>query len=267
MIVVVGYILAVLVGISLGLLGGGGAIIIIPVLVYIFKKDVVEATSYSLFIVFISALIGSILNASKRAVNFKLALVFGIPDIISMYCVRRFVIPEIPMELFAYHNTVFTRDAAILILFSIIIMIASYNMIFGKKAVPDDVSRSNDINLFKLASKGLLTGCLTGLIGIGGGFLIVPSLVLLAGVSIKEAVVTSLIIIMLKSGIGFIGDLQSALEIEWNFLLSFSLLAIIGILIGNRLSSNLSNKNLKRVFGYFALSMAILIVVKELLSL
>lgn len=265
MIEFIGYILALLVGISLGLLGGGGAIIIIPVLVYLFKKDVITASSYSLFIVFVSALIGSLRNVTKKSVDIKAAIIFGIPDIIAMYFVRRFIIPIIPKELYNFNEFVFTRDMGILSLFAIIILITSFSMIRGKETNTTDQSKSQDYSSFKLSTKGLLTGALTGLIGIGGGFLIVPSLVFLARLPIKKAVATSLIIITLKSAIGFIGDLQTGLTIEWGFLVVFSLLAVTGIFIGQWVTSKISGQNLKRLFGFFALAMAIFILLKELL--
>jgi len=261
---IIGYLASVLMGLALGLVGGGGSILTVPILVYIFNVDPVLSTAYSLFVVGLTSAVGSYSHFRKGNVHWKTALIFGGPSILAVYSVRKFIIPNIPDLLFSLGDFTVSKSLAILVLFAVLMIIASYSMIRKPKrlkAVEKDISYNYPL----IFIEGLLVGSITGLVGAGGGFLIVPALVLLSGLSMKKAIGTSLVIIALKSLIGFTGDLESGMDINYKFMLIFSAFAIGGIIIGSNLTKLVPNEKLKPAFGWFVLVMGILILVKELL--
>jgi uncharacterized membrane protein YfcA len=256
-----GYLAAILIGISLGLIGGGGSILTVPVLVYLFGTDTVLATTYSLFIVGITSLVGFITYIRKGLVNFKMGIFFGIPSIAAVLLTRKYLVPAIPAELFHLGTFVLTRNMLLMLLFSILMIFASISMI--KKKKPDaDRMESSPIPLFSVCLQGIGVGTVTGLIGAGGGFLIIPALVNMLKLSIKTAVGTSLFIISINSLIGFSFSFQSH-PIDWHFLLIISSIAIGGLLVGSFLSSRIDGAKLKPAFGWFVLIMGIYILLKE----
>ncbi len=256
-----GYVGALLIGLVLGLIGGGGSILTVPILVYILAVDPVTATAYSLFVVGTSALVGAIRNAQKGMVDFRTGIVFAIPAFIAVFLTRKFLIPAIPDELFTIGDFMVTKDVAIMIFFALIMLIASISMIKGRK---DNGNEEDEIsyNYPLIIIEGLVVGVLTGIVGAGGGFLIIPALVLFAKLPMKKAVATSLMIIAIKSLIGFLGDLGNV-DIDWTFLLSFTGLSVIGIFVGIYLNKFIDGKKLKRSFGWFVLVMGVYIVLKE----
>lgn len=261
---IVGYIGAIIMGLSLGLIGGGGSILTVPILVYLFSLDAVLATAYSLFIVGLTSLIGSFSHMKMGNIHWKTALVFGIPSIISVFLTRAYLVPAIPETLFSIGGLEITKSIGLLLLFAVIMLLASYSMIKKQnlKATPNgEVLYNYPLILIE----GLVVGVVTGLVGAGGGFLIIPALVILAKLPMKQAVGTSLIIIAAKSLIGFTGDLKGDEIINWNFLLLFSAIAIVGILAGSMFSKKVSNEKLKPIFGWFILVMGIYIIIKETL--
>lgn len=262
--IVIGYILAVLVGISLGLIGSGGSILTVPILVYIMGVDEVKSTAYSLFIVGAAALVGGIQAAIHKRVDFKTVLIFGIPSIATVYITRSFLLPHIPkeiMQLGAFH---LTKPIALMILFALVMIMASVSMIKKNKQSTPLTPENNQLsyNYPIILLEGTVVGILTGLVGAGGGFLIIPALVLLAKMPMKLAIGTSLFIIAAKSLIGFTGDLTAGVVIDWYLLLTFTALAVIGIFIGTLLSKHVSGEKLKTGFGWFVLVMGIYIIVK-----
>lgn len=259
---IITYILASLIGLSLGLIGGGGSIITVPVLVYIGSIDPITSTAYSLFVVGSTSLVGAYSKMNEGFVDVKTAFLFGIPSIITVYLTRAFLIPSLPEILTNINGVEITKDLGIMLLFSVVMLLASVSMIREKK----NINRSNEVspNYLLIIIEGVVVGTLTGIVGAGGGFLIIPALVLFLGLEMKKAVGTSLLIIAMKSLIGFMGDLQSNLEIDWSFLLLFSAISIAGIFIGNRLSKQIAGEKLKKAFGWFVLIMAVYILVKEL---
>lgn len=262
---ILGYILAALVGISLGLIGSGGSILTVPILVYVMGVNPVLATAYSLFIVGITALVGGIQNAMLKKVDFKTVLIFGIPSIAAVYATRLWLVPFIPNEIFSIGNFVFTKPIALMLLFAIVMILASFSMIRnGKKKSGDDENRPMSYNYPMILLEGSVVGVLTGLVGAGGGFLIIPALVLLARMPMKLAVGTSLFIIAAKSLIGFIGDLQGSEKIDWNLLGIFTAFAVAGIFLGIYLSKKIHGDKLKKAFGWFVLVMGIYIIIKEI---
>lgn len=262
MIEIIGYIGALLIGISLGLIGGGGSILAVPILAYIFGVDEQYATAYSLFIVGVSALVGGIKQNKKGLVDWKTALVFGIPTIIAVTSVRKFLIPALPEILFEINEFEFTRRMAMFGLFALLMIPSGITMIKGRKERERARGKKN-FNYPLILVEGLLVGTLTGFVGAGGGFLIIPSLVILANIEMKVAVATSLIIIAGNSILGFsLGD-AIALTINWSFLLSFTALSLIGIFVGTFLNNYIEGKKLKKGFGYFIFIMSVFIFYME----
>lgn len=259
---ILGYFGALIVGLVLGLIGAGGSILTVPVLVYAVGINPVIATAYSLFVVGVTSLIGAIRNLRKKLVDVKTAIIFSIPAFIAVYLTRLYLVPAIPETLFSINELVITKNIFIMVFFALIMLLASFSMIRNKKS---DGEHTEEIkyNYPMIAIEGVLVGVLTGIVGAGGGFLIIPALVLLAKLPMKKAVGTSLLIIAVKSLIGFLGDVQN-IEIEWGFLLAFTGVSIIGIFMGMYLSRFISGKKLKKGFGWFVLVMAIYIIYKEL---
>lgn len=261
---ILGYLLAVLVGVSLGLIGSGGSILTVPILVYVMGVNPILATAYSLFIVGSTALVGGVQSALQKRADFKTVFIFGIPSIAAVYVTRMWLVPLIPAELFSIGSLVITKSIGIMVLFAIVMILASVSMIKPGKATSDDEDTQMQYNYPVILLEGTVVGLLTGLVGAGGGFLIIPALVILARMPMKLAVGTSLFIIAAKSLIGFIGDLQGAQIIDWTLLGTFTGLAGIGIFIGIYLSKKISGDKLKKSFGWFVLVMGIYIFIKEL---
>lgn len=259
---ILGYLGALLIGVVLGLIGGGGSILTVPILVYLLFINPVTATAYSLFVVGVSALVGAIRNIQKGLVDFKTAIVFAIPAFIAVYITRKFLVPAIPLELFTVGGFVVTKNIAIMLFFALIMLVASFSMIRNnREETTQDLAIQYNYPLIII--EGVVVGILTGIVGAGGGFLIIPALVLLAKLPMKKAVATSLLIIAIKSLIGFIGDVEN-LEIDWVFLLSFTAISVIGIFLGLYISNFIEGKKLKKGFGWFVLIMGIYIIYKEL---
>jgi uncharacterized membrane protein YfcA len=261
--IIAGYIASLLIGLSLGLIGGGGSILTVPVLVYLFGVDPVLATAYSLFIVGATSLVGAFPKYKNGEINIKTAVIFGIPSIISVYATRAFIVPAIPTEVFTIGSFVATKALLMMMVFAVLMVFASVSMIRGDKN--HDVETGEQVfNYPMIVLEGALVGMLTGLVGAGGGFLIIPALVIFSKLPMKQAIGTSLLIIAAKSLIGFTGDLgQQAMD--WQLLISVTILAIIGIFTGNKLGKKISANSLKKGFGWFVLVMGIYIIIKELL--
>ncbi len=262
---ILGFALAAIVGISLGLIGSGGSILTVPILVYVMAINPVLATAYSLFIVGSTALVGGVQSAIQKKVDFKTVLIFGIPSIAAVYATRMWLVPFIPQELFSIGSLVITKPIALMLLFAVVMILASISMIkSGKKKEDVDENAPMKYNYPMILLEGAVVGLLTGLVGAGGGFLIIPALVLLARMPMKLAVGTSLFIIAAKSLIGFIGDLQGGELIDWKLLGSFTAFAAVGIFIGIWLSKKIAGDKLKKTFGWFVLVMGVYIIIKEL---
>lgn len=262
---IIGFFGALIMGISLGLIGGGGSILTVPILVYLFNIDPVLATAYSLFIVGFTSMFGSTSHIKQGNIHWRTALVFGIPSIISVYITRQFLVPLIPQEIISLGNYLITKPILMLLVFAVLMVIASYSMIKPRKNQVDGAVKEVDYKYFLILFEGLGVGMITGLVGAGGGFLIIPALVILAKLPMKKAVGTSLVIIGLKSLIGFIGDVNGSSVIDWKFLMIFTSIAAVGIFVGSHLSKKVKDEKLKPIFGYFVLIMGIYILIKELI--
>ncbi len=258
----IGYFFSIIIGVSLGLIGGGGSILTVPVLVYLFAVDVVTATSYSLFIVGFTSAVGSFSYFKNGLVNIKTAIVFGIPSIIAVFLTRHYIVPAIPNEIFSAGTFVVTKSILLMLLFALLMIAASYSMIKKNTTVSSLTDEKQTFNYPIILIEGLVVGILTGLVGAGGGFLIIPALVLLSKLPMKEAVGTSLAIIAAKSLIGFFGE-NSATLIDWQFLFTVSAFATAGIFIGSMLAKKIDGNKLKPAFGWFVLAMGIYIIIKE----
>ena len=259
---ILGYFGALIIGVVLGLIGGGGSILTVPVLVYLLGINPVTATAYSLFVVGSSALVGALINLPKKLLDFRTAIVFSIPAFISVYLTRKFLVPAIPDEIFKMGEFTLTKNLGIMVFFAIIMLVASISMIRDKRSNEQSDALVVSYNYPLIILEGLVVGVLTGIVGAGGGFLIIPALVLFAKLPMKKAVATSLLIIAIKSLIGFIGDIEN-LAIDWAFLLGFTAISIVGIFFGIWLNKFIDGKKLKKGFGWFVLLMGIYIIIKE----
>ncbi|WP_282032084.1 sulfite exporter TauE/SafE family protein [Winogradskyella eximia] len=261
---IIGYIGALIVGLVLGLIGGGGSILTVPILVYFLGFSPIIATSYSLFVVGSTALVGTFRNIKKNTIDFKTAIIFAVPSIITVFMVRSLVIPNLPEVIFTIGKFSLTNSLFIMLIFAVIMLLAGWSMIKSKTINSENAIKDFDnTHYFAIGTQAIGIGALAGLVGAGGGFLIVPALVLLVKLPIKKAISTSLFIIAIQSLIGFLGDLKT-LDIDWKFLITFTIISILGIFIGLALSKKISAKGLKKGFGYFTLLMAIYIIYKEL---
>lgn len=256
-----GYVAAVCIGLILGLLGGGGSILSIPILVYLFHLDAVTASAYSLFIVGTTSLVGAIPKYKDHLVNIRTGILFGIPSIISIFITRKWIVQSIPEIVFYSESFVLTKRILILGVFAMLMILASFSMIRNRKEL---VNETKTVNIFLLVIEGLIIGFLTGVVGAGGGFLIIPALIFLTNLSFKNAVGTSLFIIAINSLMGFLGDVLNY-PMDWPFLLTITVLAIMGILIGNKFQKQISPTKLRRGFGWLILVMGCWILIQEML--
>ncbi|MEZ4905391.1 MAG: sulfite exporter TauE/SafE family protein [Spirosomataceae bacterium] len=259
-----GFAASILIGISLGLIGGGGSILTLPVLVYLLHLNPVVSTAYSLFIVGSTSLVGSVTYMRKELVNYRAALVFAIPSFIAVFLTRKYLVPAIPATLFSVNGFEVTKEIGIMLFFALVMLAAAYSMIAEKKKKDETTTQSLKFNYPMIALEGGGVGILTGIVGAGGGFLIIPALVLLARLPMKMAVGTSLLIIAAKSLIGFIGDAAN-MQIDWPFLFEFTALSVVGIFVGTYMAKFISGEKLKKSFGWFVLLMGAYIIAKELL--
>lgn len=261
-----GYLASILIGISLGLIGGGGSILTVPVLVYLFKVDPMMATAYSLFIVGTSSLVGAFPKYKQGTINLKTALVFGAPSIVAVFATRKLIVPAIPDDVFSIGDFMVTKSILMMMLFAVLMVAASVSMIRDKKSKTEEKEEEQVFNYPLIILEGSVVGVLTGLVGAGGGFLIIPALVMLSKLPMKMAVGTSLLIIAAKSLIGFTGDLsENAAKMDWVLLGSVTALAIGGIFIGNWISKSIDGNKLKKGFGWFVLVMGLYIILDQFL--
>jgi uncharacterized membrane protein YfcA len=258
----IGFIAAALIGVSLGLIGGGGSILTVPVLVYLFSISPSLATSYSLFIVGTTSLVGAYKNYRKGLVHFKTALLFSASSVTTVFVIRKFAIPRLPKVFFSIGEFKVTEPLLIMVVFALLMLAASVSMIVNK---PIGQAHTKERNIFLVLLYGIAIGTVTGFLGAGGGFLLIPTLVLIMKLPMKQAIGTSLLIIALNSLIGFTGDLDH-FDIQWLFLLSITIIAIVGVTIGDALNKKINGDKLKKVFGWFVLAMGIYIIVREVLS-
>ena len=263
MLELLGYIGALLIGIVLGITGGGGSILTVPVLVYILNYNPIIATAYSLFIVGTTAGFGTIQNFKNGLVVPTTGFQFAIPSLIGVYITRKFIVPKIPETIFYFSSIQLSKETFLMLIFAVVMFMAAYSMLKDKKE--SEVVDFKTKSLVVLVIQLFFVGILIGLIGAGGGFLIIPALLKFAKLPMKKAIGTSLFIITINSLIGFTGDIQN-FEIDWVFLIPFTTFSVIGIFIGLYIQNYINEKHLKKIFGFFVLIMSFFILYKELLS-
>lgn len=260
---IVGLILALLIGLSLGLIGSGGSILTVPILVYIVGIDPVLATAYSLFIVGSTSAVGSVRNITDKNVDFKIVALFGIPSLLAVFLTRAQLVPYIPETIQLTEQLALSKSKLIMLVFALVMLAASLRMIRKPKTTTASIE-PKPIAAVSLMIQGVLIGVISGIVGAGGGFLIIPALVFFAHLSMRKAIGTSLTIIAIQSLIGFMGDVFIQ-DIQWPLLLSFSGISILGLFIGIYLSKKIVDSKLKSIFGWFVLVMALYILIKELI--
>lgn len=265
---IIAYGLFLLIGIVLGLIGGGGSILGVPVLVYLFHYPAEIATGYSLFIVGLTSLVGGFAFIKRGDISFESLLQFAVPSLITVFFVRKLLLPALPEVFFNVDGFQVTKSIFIMIVFAVLIIFSSYSMIKKQKpnyrndAMWEEFSRS-PIRIYFVILLAISVGFLTGFVGAGGGFIIVPVLLFFIRVPFKKAIGTSLCIIAINSLVGFTGNL-GYLDINWSVLLIASSICVAGILFGNMISITISTNKLKPAFGWFTLIVGIFVIVKEL---
>ncbi len=257
---IAGYIVSVFIGLLLGLLGGGGSILSIPILVYLFEIEPVKASAYSLFIVGVTSFVGAIPKYRNHLVKIKTGLLFGIPSIISIFSTRKWIVPAIPDIVYQTSSFILTKRILLLGIFAMLMLVASIPMIRGRR---EKEYKGEHFYIVPIILEGIVIGFLTGLVGAGGGFLIIPALVLLTGLPMKTASGTSLFIIAINSLMGFAGDLTHTV-MDWPFLLSVTAIAIVGVHFGNVFSKKISGIKLRKAFGWVTLAMGCWILFREI---
>lgn len=262
---ILGYLSAILIGISLGMVGSGGSILTVPVLVYLMGIDPVLATTSSLFIVGCTSFAGALRAYSRRLVDFRAVTEFGLPSIFSIFITRHYLLPELPETIFRIGKFEMHKGLFLMLLFAILMLAASVTMIrsYKKEYIVEEQDKNRHHKIFPLVLLGLFVGVITGLLGAGGGFLIIPAFVLFLKLPMKTAVGTSLLLIAINSLFGFLFSLKQ-FEYNWVILLSFTALAIAGIFVGSKLAEKISAASLKKGFGWFVLVMGLYIIIKEL---
>lgn len=261
---IVGYLASILIGLSLGLVGGGGSILTVPVLVYLLGVDPVLATAYSLFVVGVTSVVGSVSYFRQKLADIPTAIIFGLPSIVAVYLTRAYLVPAIPEEVLRLGSFVIGRSMLLMLLFAILMLAASIGMIRPLRPKESRASSQGKRSYLLILLEGAIVGTLTGLVGAGGGFLIIPALVLIGSLPMKQAVGTSLVIIAAKSLLGFLGERDLA-GLDWSLLLSVTAFAIAGIFIGMKLSQRIDGAKLKPAFGWFVLVMGLYIILRETL--
>jgi uncharacterized protein len=261
---ILGYICAILVGVSLGILGSGGSILTVPIMVYFLHVNAVDATGYSLFVVGITSAIGCATYIRRKLVDLKTAAIFAAPSIICVFLTRKYLMPAIPNPVFATSSWVLSKELFIMILFALLMIVVAIKMIRKANYQEHTEKEMASINYLWLVTIGAACGILTGILGVGGGFIIIPALVLLAGISVRMSVGTSLLIIAFNSLVGFLGEIMERHEkIDYHFLFTFAILSVAGIFIGFKAALKRTPAQIKKMFGWFVLVMGICIFIKE----
>lgn len=259
-----GYVASIFIGVSLGLIGGGGSILTVPVLVYIFNMDATAATVYSLFIVGLTSAVGSVNYFKRGLINSTTAMLFGIPSVAGVFLARLVIVPSIPDHVFTIGHVAITKHIFLMMLFALLMVVASFTMITRPTTVVAGDGKPCCKNYALTIIQGMGTGVITGLVGAGGGFMIIPALVFVLKLPMKEAIGTSLLIIAVNSLLGFAGS-AAHINIDWVFLLTIAAFAVAGIFIGDMLSKKIDGARLKPAFGWFVLTMGIYIILKEMI--
>lgn len=260
-----GYLASILMGLSLGLLGGGGSILTVPILVYFFNLPALEATTSSLFIVGAVALVGGFKFHQEGLTNIKIGLSFAAPSFLGIYLARHLALPLLP-DLIAIGNGIEIYKATLVMgIFAILMVLASLSMLGVIKLSNQEINPKSNLLLryATTALQGIGIGFLTGFVGAGGGFLIVPALVNLVKLPMRIAIGTSLLIIAVNSLFGFSVSYLNGVQVSWSLQLTILLLALIGLYLGTKWAKKIDEKKLKTLFGIFVLIMGTLVLIDQ----
>lgn len=260
-----GYAAALGIGALLALIGGGGAILTLPILVYAFGLPAWTATTYSLFVVGCTAAIGAAKQARAGMIDYAAAIRFVLPAIVAIHLVRAHIVPRIPASFTLPMIGVVTKDLLVMTALAIAMLTSAYTMLkkSPRKAEPARPVSSSAM-LVRSTSRGFGVGLFTGFVGAGGGFLFVPALSLIERLPLKRAVATSLFVIAINSLMGFVGDVVRGAPIDWTLLLGFSGMAALGMLGGTAITRNLADRQVRVAFSSALVAMAILIIVLQI---
>ena len=260
---ILGYIASLAMGVVLGLMGGGGSILTVPIMVYLFGLTPTVATGYSLFIVGLTAAVGCAMYIRKGEINFKAGILFAAPSIIGVNVSRTFIIPILPNVIGSIAGFVVTKEILVMAIFAVLMIVASHSMIGrNKKRKPFETGAVARMILMLL--QGFMVGMVAGFVGAGGGFLIIPALVLFIGLPMRIAIGTSLMIIALQSLMGFMSDLLRGVSVDWHLLVVVAVFAAVGIVIGSMLAYKVREQKLKVSFGWFVLAMGTAILIEQI---
>lgn len=263
---ILGFFSAILIGGVIGFLGGGGAILAVPVFVYLMKIETLHATSYSLFLVGLTSGIAAIQYYKEGHVNFKAIFPFVIPSVLFLYLTRRYLLPLIPDPIIFSNLWMIDRKSAMMLFFACIMLVVSISMFRRIRNEKQSVVHVNKHVLpWMISVWGTVVGLVAGIVGAGGGFMIVPVMILFLNLPVKMAVGTSLCIICIQSLTGFAGDLSTSLNIDWDFLLGFTGIAVLGMFGGSYLSKISRPDKIRRLFAWFIFCMGITIFLVEIL--
>jgi uncharacterized membrane protein YfcA len=260
------YIFALLVGILLGLIGGIASLLTIPIFVYVGGFSVALSTTYSLFVIGITSAIRLLVYRTNVWKNIQTNAIFILPILLSTIVTRNVIYPHIPTIIFSYNHFVFTKNMLLMILFLALLLVAAISIITSNREMNKENEYFSQAKL-KIKGVGIVTGFLTSLLGVGGGFIMIPTLVFLQKMSMKTAVITSLAIISINSLLAFGSDIVADTKIDWNILATFCLTTIFGVFIGIYLSNRISSTRIRIVFGYFLVCLGFIIFIKELIVL
>ena len=256
------YAASLFVGLSLGMIGAGGSILTVPVFIFILKIDPLTSSIYSMFVVGISSLAGGIKSIFHKLVDIKTMFVFGIPSVTGVLVARNFIFPSIPDQIFSLGGFVVSKKILFMFCISTLMFFAAVKMLQAASSKRETTRDEPHVKPGFLIIQGLIVGIITGLFGIGGGFLIVPALYFWTHLPMKKAVGTTLLIIAMNSLFSF-STCYAASVINWSLLIRFSLGAIIGIFIGTRIAEKISGDYLKKIFGWFVMAISFYIVIKQ----
>ncbi|WP_374079043.1 sulfite exporter TauE/SafE family protein [Bdellovibrio bacteriovorus] len=257
-----GYLGAALIGISLGLLGGGGSILSVPLFVYFFALPPTQATSYSLFVVGVASAVGFAKAWKAGQIHLRAGFLFAVPSFLGVLFIRRFVMPHIPAEMDIL-DWKLSKEFLVMSSFAVVMLAASVSMLRPRK----EKVHSEKSAPWTYAFKAFLVGSVTGFVGAGGGFLIVPALVVLGGLAMKHAVGTSLGVIAVNSLFGFASDVVAHVAMDFIFLMKVTVIAVVGIFIGSHWGKRTSEAQLKPAFGLFVLILGTGIFAQQLMKL
>lgn len=262
-----GSLASLFMGLVLGSIGGGGSILTVPILMYFYGLSAWDSTAHSLIIVGSTALLGAFIAHKRQELDLKKALLFGFPGLAGVFTVRAWVNPLIPPSILLGEASI-DRGLLVLGVFVLLMLASSWSMIssWSSKAALPTTSSHAEPQSWILLIRGFVLGSVTGFVGAGGGFLIIPALIKFAKLPMQLAVGTSLGIIALNSLVGVLGEFKNFNSLQIKLLLLVSGLSTVGMLIGTKLRSKIPQESLKKIFGYFVLVMGLWIIWQEFMK-